>query len=119
MRIAVPILILLVFGAWLASCDESDNYLRGSLADSYDLDFDDLRIRLYQSELSIEYLVDSEQGEKVTLRVTLKDAGLAADKTYNLKTQGTIGRGQGFDSNLPDLQSVLLFFARVIFHFEE
>ncbi len=95
------------FGVILGSCDESENYLRGSLADSYDMEFDSIRARLYASELSIEYVVDSEQGEKITLRVTLNaGAGvLVAGKTYNLATDGTISRGEGFDAKLPELST--------------
>jgi hypothetical protein len=51
--------------AVLASCDdEKANFLDGSLTESYDLGFDNVRIRLYPSELSIEYVSNGgSQGE--------------------------------------------------------
>jgi len=96
-----------VFAA-AASCDkESDNYLDGSLTESYDLDFDDVRIRLYTDELSIEYVAQKSQGEQVALRVTVdaNEVQLAAGTIYDLKTQGSITQGAGYGSPLPDLES--------------
>jgi hypothetical protein len=91
-----------------ASCDdEKDNYLDGSLTESYDLSFDSVRIRLYPSELSIEYVKNSSQGEKVALRITLdsNEVPLAADTLYDLSTQGSITQGDGYGSPLPDLET--------------
>jgi hypothetical protein len=92
----------------LLSCqDDDDNYLKGSITDSYDMDFDETRIRQYESELSIEYVVKSEETEKVALRVTLNlsSGPPVQDQVYDLTTQGTISRGPGFGSELPDLES--------------
>jgi hypothetical protein len=103
----------LVLAAAIA-CDETgDNYLEGSLTDSYSLGFDSVRIRLYTSELSIEYIADSSQGEKVALRITLEGAeSLVAGTQYDLKTQGSITQGEGFGSPLPELQSGDLKFSK-------
>lgn len=101
-----PILLGLLVA--LGGCEaEGDNYLDGSLTDRYDLDFDSVRIRLYPSELSIEYVADGSQGEQVALRVTL-DAGegqLASGTVYDLQTQGAITQGEGYGSPLPALES--------------
>lgn len=94
--------------AALASCDDKgDNYLDGSLTERYDLGFDSVRIRLYPSELSIEYVSDGSQGEQVALRVTIdtNEVPLAAGTLYDLTTQGTITQGDGYGSPLPDLET--------------
>ena len=102
--------LLVLLGCWatLLGCDpQSGNWLDGSLTDSYDLRFDHVRARLYQSELSVEYVVDAEEGEKVALRVTLdvRDATPEVGVTYDLFADGDVGRGEGFGSSLPDLES--------------
>jgi hypothetical protein len=104
---SVACLALAAF-AGLASCDrEDDNYLDGSLTESYDLGFDKVRVRLYPSELSIEYVNNGSQGEQVALRVTVdtNDAALADDTIYDLSTQGSITQGDGYGSPLPELES--------------
>ena len=101
-------IILILAAVFLIRCeDDGDNYIKGSLAENYDMSFDEARVRLYPSELSVEYVVDSEQGEKVALRVTLRVSGstLSPGETYDLVKQGTIGRGQGFGSPLPAMES--------------
>lgn len=93
----------------LLSCDETgDNYIEGSLAKKLKIDFDDVRVRLYQSELSIEYIEkDGDSGEKVSLRVTLKvSAGpLVEGGSYDLKSAGTVSRGAGYGSPIPEITS--------------
>jgi len=94
--------------AALLSCDDQGaNYLDGSLTESYDLDFDSVRIRLYPSELSIEYVAKGSQGEQVALRVTLdsNEAALAAGTIYDLTNHGTITQGDGYGSPLPEIES--------------
>jgi len=84
------------------------NYLDGSLAASYDLTFDEVRVRLYDSELSVEYVVAADQGEMVALRVTVEvsgDPSLSEGGVYDLLERGTVGRGEGFGSALPELES--------------
>jgi len=84
------------------------NYLDGSLSASYDLTFDEVRVRLYDSELSVEYVVAADQGEMIALRVTVEvdgDAALAEGGVYDLLERGTVGRGEGFGSALPELES--------------
>ena len=102
--------LLVLLGCWatLLGCDpETGNWLDGSLSDSYDLRFDHVRARLYESELSVEYVVDAEEGEKVALRITLdvRQSMPEVGVTYDLFTDGDVGRGEGFGSSLPDLES--------------
>ncbi len=97
---------LLVF----VGCDDrGDNYLEGSLTKAYDMEFDKVRVRLYEgSEFSIEYVKNDSGGEKVPLRVTINitDVALAEGTTYDLAVHGTVGRGQGYSSGyLPELES--------------
>jgi hypothetical protein len=90
------------------SCDETgDNYIEGSLAKKLKIDFDDVRVRLYESELSIEYIEkDGDSGEKVSLRVTVRvSAALVEGGSYDLKSSGTVSRGAGYGSSMPELTS--------------
>jgi len=99
------LLLMLLLGA-IGCGGGDDNYLEGSLTESYDLSFDETRIRLYESELSIEYLVETDEGQKVTLRLTVtRGEGLVEEVAYDLTTEGTVGRGEGWGSALPTLES--------------
>lgn len=93
----------------LTACGgDSDNYLEGSMAESFDLAFDSVRVRLYTSELAVEYVVESDEGEKVALRVTLSrtaSTALAVGGSYDMAVMGTIGRGSGFTADLPPMES--------------
>lgn len=112
----LPLLLGLVLLFSLAGCrGQGDNYLEGSLADTYAMTFKTTRVRLYESELSIEYVAGRDQGEMVTLRVTLARDGspLEARTDYNLATQGTVGRSEASGSPLPDLESGGITFSRV------
>ena len=108
MRLLSIVTLSVAVCVWTAGCDDQgDNYLEGSIADSYDLDFDKTRARLFESELSIEYVDGGEQGEMVALRVTLslRDGPLSEGVVYDLKAEGSVSRGQGMGSDLPDLES--------------
>jgi hypothetical protein len=102
--------------AVVTACDDQGaNYLDGSMTDRYGLGFDSVRIRLYPSELSIEYVADTSQGEKVALRIALDAAAspFATGVFYDLATQGSITQGEGYGSPLPDLESGELKFSAV------
>lgn len=89
-------------------CDErGDNYVAGSVANTYRIKFDSVRIRQYASELSIEYIEKASEGEKISLKVTLDldDGLLQAGTIYDLADRGDITRGAGYGSDLPDLDS--------------
>ena len=65
-RLNIGRLVLLGLAlGWLGCDDDGANYLKGSITKSYDMSFDSTRVRLYESELSIEYVSGSNQGETV------------------------------------------------------
>ncbi len=109
MRIVFHLFAVVVFCCSTIACDDSsDNYLKGSITDGYDLNFDETRVRLFpKSELSIAYVAKDKNGEKVALLVTLdrETEAFSTDKTYDLKAHGTISRGPAFGSELPDLDT--------------
>lgn len=93
----------------VAGCNTAPNYLDGSLSETYHLNFDETRIRLYDSELSIEYVDNLTQEGIVALRVTtLNNEGLKPRTRIDLFENGALGRGEGFESPLPDLESGFL-----------
>jgi hypothetical protein len=97
---------------FLSGCEgDSDNYLSGSMTKSFDMDFDSTRVRLYESELAIEYVDDSDQGEKIAFRVTINsgEVVLESGTAYDLVTDGTVSRGQGYGSPLPAVESGTLY----------
>lgn len=90
--------LLLLFG-----CDEIEpNSLRGSLADVFDLGFDATRARLYEPELSIEY-VDLERSGRVAIRVTVERPETWAVGTYTLPVEGYVGLADEVGGQLPPL----------------
>ncbi len=102
------IILCVVFGG----CEDTgDNYLEGSMTKSFDMDFDSTRARLYESELSIEYVADSDEGEKIAFRVTINsgEVVLESGTAYNMVTDGSVSRGQGYGSALPELESGTLY----------
>jgi hypothetical protein len=105
--------IALACGPLLAGCGVTGgNHLDGSLAELVDLSFDHTRVRLYESEVSVEY-VDTERNGIVALRVTVhNDGDLSARTTYDLATQGHVGTSDELDAQLPDLSSGELKFSR-------
>lgn len=114
---AFRLVAVLWIGAALVGCDEQeDNYLKGSLVKAYKIKFDSTRVRLYTSELSIEYVTKGSQGELISLRVTVdaEDEGIQTGQGYDLMEQGAIQRGQGFGSELPEMLSGTLTFSDYI-----
>jgi hypothetical protein len=96
----------------LSGCEgEGDNYLSGSMTKSFDMDFDSTRVRLYESELAIEYVAESDEGEKIAFRVTINSSEVVLEPgtAYDLATDGTVSRGQGYGSPLPDIESGTLY----------
>ncbi|MCK5689950.1 hypothetical protein KAI87_11805 [Myxococcota bacterium] len=99
----------------LSACgDEGPNYLEGSLADSYSIEFDSVRARLYESELSIEYVESSGGDEKISLRLAIRRnaAELAEGGSYDLVDISTVSRGSGYDSDIPTIESGAIRFDR-------
>jgi len=99
--------------ALLAGCGVTGgNHLDGSLAALVDLSFDQTRVRLYESEVSVEYLDNTRDGI-VALRVTVHNDGeLSARTPYDLATQGDVGTSDELDTQLPELASGTFKFSR-------
>ncbi len=110
LKIFFSYVVLLVIITLMQGCNQdSDNYLDGSITDSYDMGFDSVRIRSYPATaLSVEYIATGDHGEKIPLRVTIdKDAvDIKTGVEYSFLKDATIARGAGYDSSpLPDLDS--------------
>jgi len=90
--------------AWLLiACDDGPpNDLRGSLTEIFDLGFDATRARLYDPELSVEY-VDRERSGRVALRVTLREPATLTEGRHDLVARGDVGLADEVRSQLPPL----------------
>lgn len=68
-----PLLFCAAIVALLAAgCgDDAVNKIEGSLSASYDMDFDDVRIRRFTSEVSIEYVRNPGPGEELPLKLAV------------------------------------------------
>lgn len=102
--------IVLCMSLFFWGCNEDDeNFLEGSITDSYNMRFDFVRIRLYpESALSIEYVYTKDEGEVIPLRVTIDrpEASLVSSTDYTVLMVGSIARGVGYDTSpLPTIES--------------
>ena len=92
---------LLLFLAMFASvgCSDEEGALRGSLEEFYNINYVDVRARLYPSELAIEYIRENGQ---VPVRVTLRRTEGEPIRTgdYDLGTKGNI-TGRSGDNDIP------------------
>ncbi len=99
--------------AMVATGCADDNSLSGSLTDFYGVTFDDVRARLYDSELTVEYTRDN--GE-IPVRVTVRFAPdeRLQSRTYDLDQRGSmvglIGQrgtvtGRSHDTDMPEMLS--------------
>ncbi len=107
-RGSVSVRLLVVATLLTSGCrDTPGSYLEGSLADTYALSFTETRVRLYTSELSIEYVDGSDPRQPVTIRVTLRRQGqtLASGAVYDLAERGAVTRSEVLGAELPDLES--------------
>ena len=82
-------LVLLVGICTLVGCSDGEGSLDGSLGSVYRLGFDDVRIRLYSSELAIEY---ADNDGAVPLRITLRRDALpeAGSGEWRLEQDGDV-----------------------------
>ncbi|MEM6931253.1 MAG: hypothetical protein AAF602_30265 [Myxococcota bacterium] len=95
-------MILLSLGGLLACSDDPANNLRGSLTEIFDLAFDATRARLYEPELSIEYLDQTRSG-RIAIRVTVDRTEPLAPGRYDLPTRGFVGLADEVGGQLPPL----------------
>lgn len=89
---------LVALALFISGCSDANGSLSGSLDGFYSLDFDQARVRVYSSELAIEYVAVDGQ---VPVRVSLhKSDGVFETGTYDLKERGDI-TGQRGDTRIP------------------
>lgn len=88
--------------AWLLACADAPNHLQGSLAETFDLAFDATRARLYDRELSVEY-VDLERGGRVAVRLTLREPETLSPGPWDLLARGDVGVTDEVSGQLPPL----------------
>ncbi|MBI2892007.1 MAG: hypothetical protein HYY06_00535 [Deltaproteobacteria bacterium] len=86
----------LVLAALLWGCDgDSASFIDGSAASSYDMDFDEVRIRLFSTEVAVEYVRKAGSGEELPLKLTVSFAEdpIAAGQPIDLHPpSGTVNR---------------------------
>jgi hypothetical protein len=96
-RLLLTVLVAIASMTLATGCsDKASGRLQGSVGTVYDLSFDQVRARLYTSELAIEYVKDN--GE-VPVRLTLRhEDGSLSTQTYDLFNQGDVtGRSRGVE----------------------
>ncbi len=93
---------LLVALALVGCAEGAPNRLDGSLADIFDLAFDATRARLYDRELSVEYL-DQVRSGRIAVRVTLQRTDGLAPGRHDLPGGGHVGLADEVGSQLPPL----------------
>lgn len=95
--------MLLISFVILTACSEDEAALSGSLENFYDISYSTVRARLYDSELSIEYIREDLQ---VPVRVTLRklSTGMLGPGAYDLSALGSIS-GRSRDNDIPRMIS--------------
>ncbi len=83
-----------------SACADAPNTLNGSLSDVYDIHFEQVRARLYSSELAIEY-VDVTGAVPVRVTLRLADAVVTPDTSYDLTEVGDITGRSDSDVEIP------------------
>lgn len=100
LRNRIPKLAVLAsFAFSLAACSDDEGALRGSLGDFYDFTHSSVRARLYNSELSIEYVRENGQ---VPVRISLDqvEGNPITTGEYNLADRGRI-TGRSGNNDIP------------------
>lgn len=104
-RYLIYFFMAMVCAAGVSCDDQGDNYLDGSVVKNYNVKFNDVRVRLYDSGLAVEYTSSSTDGEiALGIEISSSVAQLAKGKTYDLMQYGNVYRDGGFGT-LPDLES--------------
>jgi len=110
----IPLIFILGYCCLLSlGCDDDkDNYLEGSLTDSYNMSFDNVKVGLFTDELSIEYLSGNKKPLKLTVKIS--DQGLLTDTKYDLFDDVNLTRSPDYaTSPLPNIESVELTFSQI------
>lgn len=94
-------------GLLTAGCgDDPSNYIDGSLAASYDMKFDTVRIRRFSTEVSVEYVVNPGPGEELALKlaVNFELNEVRANSPIDLhQPSGSVDRNRVDGATFPDL----------------
>ncbi len=91
--------VLILLALSLVGCSEDEGALRGSLGDFYDFTHSSVRARLYNSELSIEYVRENGQ---VPVRISLEriEGDPITTGEYNLGDRGIV-TGRSGNNDIP------------------
>lgn len=91
----------------LCACDgDSANFIDGSAASSYDMDFDDVRIRLFSTEVAVEFVRTVGVGEELPLKLTAsfaEDPIVAGEPVDLHEPSGAVARITTDGTRLPEL----------------
>ncbi len=72
MRKSLSLTLLLATALTAIGCgSDPSNEIEGSLSASYDMEFDDVRIRRFTTEVSIEYVKNPGPGEELVLKLAV------------------------------------------------
>ena len=87
----------------VVGCQDEETFLKGSVSSRYDLTYERVRARLYDSELAIEYVRADDQ---VPVRVTVEAEETSSFRatTYDLGERGDV-RGRVDQVKLPPMES--------------
>ena len=97
--VAVGLLVLCSGG--MAGCQNDATRLNGSIGKLYDLTFDHVRVRLYESEFAVEYVREDGQ---IPVKVVVERRGESLERrTYDLAERGDV-LGRVDDRRLPPLE---------------
>lgn len=99
-----------IFFAALCGCDEDeDNYLEGSMTDSYDFGFDSVRAVLYPSSVSIDYMKSKDGQTLFPCKVTINTppSEIKAGVDYPIDgLAASLVQGAGYGTlELPEISS--------------
>ena len=99
----------LLFAALLlgtACGGDAANQIEGSLTASYDMDFDEVRIRRFTTEVTVEYVRNPGPGEELPLKLTVSFVvnDVTTGQGYDLHPpSGNADRVTTDNANLPEL----------------
>jgi hypothetical protein len=96
--------LLILLSLTLSSCDdEGDNFIDGSLVKNYNIEYDNVRVRLFDNSFAVEYL-SKKKVAALRISIDATEAKIAKGKTYDLERYGTVTRYEDY-GELPELES--------------
>jgi hypothetical protein len=85
---------------------DPSNEIEGSLTASYDMEFDEVRIRRFTTEVSVEYIANPGPGEEIVLKlaVSFVENDIQVDQPIDMHApSGNYSRTTTDHAQLPDL----------------